>query len=212
MMPMRALVLCDDQWHPAADVQRGFIALLDSSFDCEFVTNGNAWSAAQLEDFAVVVVAKANHISATDQRPWLTESNHSPFSEFVRLGGGLFLIHGGTCYKDLPKMRGLIGGAFLSHPDQCPVTVEPKPGHVITAGVQTFTMRDEHYLMALDATDADVFLRTRSRYGVQPAGWTRLEGNGRVCALTPGHNLEVWLQPEFQKLLMNGLNWLAKRN
>jgi hypothetical protein len=30
--------------------------------------------------------------------------------------------------------------------------------------------------------------------------------------LTPGHNLEVWLHPDFQKLLHNGLTWLAKLN
>jgi len=56
-----------------------------------------------------------------------------------------------------------------------------------------------------------VFLHTRSRHGVQPAGWTRAEGLGRVGVLTPGHNLEVWLHPGFQKLLQNGLNWVAKR-
>jgi type 1 glutamine amidotransferase len=47
---------------------------------------------------------------------------------------------------------------------------------------------------------------------VQPAGWTRAEGAGRVCVLTPGHNLEVWLHPEFQKLLLNACRWTAKLN
>jgi uncharacterized protein len=28
--------------------------------------------------------------------------------------------------------------------------------------------------------------------------------------LTPGHNLEVWLQPEYQTLLRNGLRWCAQ--
>ncbi|CAN5509301.1 hypothetical protein BH10CHL1_BH10CHL1_18130 [soil metagenome] len=49
-----------------------------------------------------------------------------------------------------------------------------------------------------------------SRHGTQPGGWTRLEGDGRVCVLTPGHNLEVWLDPSYQILLGNALRWCGK--
>jgi uncharacterized protein len=208
-MKLPALVWCDDAWHPAAEVQDGLNALADSRFAFEFVTQGEPGLAAQLREHPLVIVAKGNHLCATNQRPWLTAETQGVFRDFVRRGGGLFLIHGGTCYKDLPEMRGVTGGAFLRHPDQCAVTVEPKPGHPLTSGVSQFTVTDEHYIMALDATDADVFLHSRSEHGVQPAGWTRAEGAGRVCALTPGHTAAVWQHVEFQKLLRNGLNWLA---
>ncbi len=211
-MSLPALVLCDDQWHPAADVQRGLGALADSRFTFEFVAGGGQWSPERMKDFALVVVAKANHLCATNPTPWLTAGTPGGFRDFVRRGGGLMLVHGGTGYADLPEMRGVTGGAFLRHPDQCPVTVEPVLEHSLTAGVSPFLVTDEHYLMVLDDPQADVFLRTRSEHGVQPAGWLRPEGNGRVCVLTPGHNLEVWLHPEFQKLLRNGLQWLAKIN
>jgi type 1 glutamine amidotransferase len=208
----RVLVLCDDQWHPAADVQRGFNAQPDGPFAFEFLTDGGQWSLEQLLDYSVVVIAKANHRCATNQSPWLTAGTQGALDEFVQSGGGLFLIHGGTCYKDWPLMRSLTGGAFLRHPDQCPVTIEPTRVHSLTAGVSSFVITDEHYFMTLDAKDADVFLETRSKHGVQPAGWTRREDKGRICVLTPGHNVEVWLHPEFQKLLRNGLNWLAPHN
>ena len=71
-MNFRTLVLCDDQWHPAADVQRGFGALADSRFAFEYVADGGQWSPEQLQDFPLVVVAKANHIDATNPAPWLT--------------------------------------------------------------------------------------------------------------------------------------------
>ncbi len=208
-MSLHTLVLCDDQWHPAADVQRGLAALVQSSFRLEFVTDGGDWSPTQLDDFSLVIVAKANHRHANDLRPWLTEQTEGVFCDFVQRGGGLFLIHGGTCYKDLPRMRAVAGGAFLRHPNPCPVTLGPVPPHALTDGVSEFVITDEHYLVALDAADAEVFLTSRSDHGVQPAGWTRREGSGRVCVLTPGHNVEVWLHPEFQKLLCNGLDWLA---
>jgi type 1 glutamine amidotransferase len=211
-MKLRTLVLCDDAWHPAKVVQRGLNALADSRFVFEFSTHGSQWLPAMMHKFPLVIVAKANHRCATDQHPWLTADSQSAFKNFVRQGGGLLLFHAGTCYKDLPEMRDVTGGAFVSHPDQCPVTIEPKPDHPLTAGVNSFIERDEHYFMTLEDANADVFLHARSRHGVQPAGWTRSEGDGRVCVLTPGHNVEVSLHPEFQKLLRNGLNWLAKLN
>jgi uncharacterized protein len=72
-----------------------------------------------------------------------------------------------------------------------------------------FALKDEHYHMAFDASDADLFLISRSEHGMQPAGWTRTEGRGRVCVLTPGHNLEVWLHPSYQTLLQSALRWCA---
>lgn len=211
-MKLRTLVMCDDAWHPAEVVQRGFGALAGGCFEFKFVTQGGEWSGALMNEFPLVVIAKANNLCASDQRPWLTTETQPAFPKFVQHGGGLLIVHAGTCYKDLPAMRSVTGGAFLSHPDQCRVTIELKSGHALTAGVDQFTQKDEHYLMAFDAADADVFLYSRSEHGVQPAGWTRTEGIGRICVLTPGHNLEVWLHPSFQKLLLNALCWAAKLN
>jgi uncharacterized protein len=82
----------------------------------------------------------------------------------------------------------------------------------MTTEVSPSEIQDEHYLMAWDALDPDVFLETVFQQDRQPAGWTRREGAGRVGGLTPGHNVAVWLHPEFQKLLRDGLPWLAKVN
>jgi type 1 glutamine amidotransferase len=109
-------------------------------------------------------------------------------------------------------MHAMLGGAFVRHPDACAVTLEPVKPHPVTDGVETFTVQDEHYFMSPMSDDAEVFLHSRSAHGLQPAGWTRAEGAGRVCVLTPGHNQEVWLHPEFQKLLLNAMRWTAKLN
>jgi type 1 glutamine amidotransferase len=95
----------------------------------------------------------------------------------------------------------------MEHPPQCPVTVEPKAGHPLAEGSKSFTVKDEHYMMALDDEHADVFLTSTSEHGTEPAGWIRTEGLGRVCVLTPGHNPEVWLHPSYQVLLENALRW-----
>ena len=182
-MKPRALVLCDDQWHPAETIRRGLGALKNSGVDFEFLDNGNQWSPDMLKSFPLVVVAKANHICATNQNPWLTAETQWSFRDFVRAGGGLLLLHSGTCYKDLPGMREVTGGAFLSHPDQCAVVIQPVAGHPVSTDVDVFVEEDEHYQMAQDDFSAEVFLVTRSAHGIQPAGWTRAEGKGRVCVL-----------------------------
>ena len=59
--------------------------------------------------------------------------------------------------------------------------------------------------------DADVFLTSRSeKGGVQSAGYTRLIGDGRLCALTPGHTLDVWENEAFIRLLTNAMEWCLK--
>jgi uncharacterized protein len=66
--------------------------------------------------------------------------------------------------------------------------------------------------MALDDPQAEVFLTTTSEHGSQPGGWLRTQGAGRVCVLTPGHNLPVWQHPSFQALLGNALDWSCRQS
>ena len=89
------------------------------------------------------------------------------------------------------------------------MTVTPQGYHPITVNVEPFTVKDEHYFMETDDLQAHHFLTTTSEHGAQSGGWWREEGSGRVCVLTPGHNVEVWLHEEFQTLLRNALLWCA---
>jgi len=159
----------------------------------------------------VVVLSKSNNVSAADQTPWMTEDVEVAFADHVGAGGGLIAIHSGTAgYAETPVLRALLGGVFTHHPKQCPVTVTPHPNHHLT-GCAPFTAQDEHYFMALDDPEADVFITTTSEHGTQPGGWTRTQGNGRVCVLTPGHNEAVWLEASYQTLIANALHWCAGR-
>jgi type 1 glutamine amidotransferase len=208
---VRALVLCDDSWHPGSTVRRGLVALAEPGFEFDYVEDAGEWSAEEIARYRLVVLAKSNNVSSTDPRGWVTAGIARAFVGWVRRGNGLLVMHSGTAgYHDIPALRGLMGGAFVEHPPQCPVTVEPREGHPLAAASVPFTLVDEHYAMELDDAPAEVFLTTSSEHGRQPAGWTRTEGEGRVCVLTPGHNVEVWLHPSFQALLRNGLRWCGK--
>jgi type 1 glutamine amidotransferase len=44
-----------------------------------------------------------------------------------------------------------------------------------------------------------------------PSTWARLHGKGRVFYTSMGHREDVWTSPEFQAVLMGGLDWALRR-
>jgi trehalose utilization protein len=89
-----------------------------------------------------------------------------------------------------------------------------------------FREPDEHYRLEILSDDIDILMasysppqgeeakRATDPYNnteayIAPAGYVRAQGKGRVCVLTPGHLLRVWLNAEYQKALANALNWCA---
>lgn len=205
---MQTLVLCDDRWHPARVPREGLGPLKDQGFTFDWIEDARAWSAERMAAYPLVILTKSNHVSSSDQSSWMTDDAQSDFANSVRKGTGLVAIHSGTAdYQEMPVLRSLLGGVFTHHPEQCAVTMEPQTSHPLTTGILPFTVQDEHYFMAMYDPRADVFMTSRSEHGEQPAGWRRMEGAGRVAVLTPGHNLEVWLHPSYQALLLNVLRW-----
>lgn len=210
----QVLVLCDDKWHPAQVVRSGIEALGakelgTEDFHFDVIENANDWSAERMAAYPIVLLAKANHVSATENVPWITPAVEEAFLDYVRGGGALLVVHSGTIVRDSETLKRLIGGTFTQHPAQCEVTITPQGYHPITLNVEPFSVMDEHYFMETTDLQAHHFLSTTSEHGAQSGGWLREEGEGRVCVLTPGHNAEVWVHPEFQTLLRNALIWCS---
>jgi type 1 glutamine amidotransferase len=194
---MHTLVICDDYWHPARVVRQGLGVLKDGGFSFDWIENASEWSAERMAQYHLVILTKSDNVSSADQSGWMTEAIQAAFVDYVQAGNGLLAIHSGMAgWSEMPALRGLLGGVFDHHP--------------LTIGCQAFTLQDEHYFMALDDPQAEVFLTTQSEHGAQPGGWRRSQGKGRVGVLTPGHNVEVWLHPSFQALLTHTLNWCGK--
>jgi type 1 glutamine amidotransferase len=207
---VKILVLCDDTWHPARVPRAGLAPLDGSEFIFDWIADARDWSPARLAAYPLVILTKSDNVSAADQTGWMTDDAQAAFADYVRRGNGLLAIHSGTAgYAEKPVLRALLGGVFTHHPKQCPVTMQPQAGHPLTAGCEPFTLQDEHYFMALDDLQAEVYMTARSEHGEQPAAWRRTDGAGRVAVLTPGHNAEVWLHPSFQALLCNTLRWVS---
>lgn len=207
---MRALILCDDPYHPGKIPESGLRAALPEA-GFEVYTGNPAGKMQELSSYSAVFLCKSNKIAGAgggDERiKWMEEAAEDALIRFVESGGGLMVLHAGiTCYEDAGRYTEMAGGYFLSHPPACPV--EFLAQGPLAEGVQPFTETDEHYHLRLLAEDAEIFLTARSTHGSQPAGYLRRRGAGRICVLTPGHTEAVWSNPAFQRLLQNAVRWL----
>jgi type 1 glutamine amidotransferase len=203
----RIFVWCGDPYHQVGLVMEGLQAATDCRYEFSRVADGAPKNGISPCD--LVVLAKINAKSASDSAPWEVGTSASALETLVENGTGLLVIHGGSAGYELgSSCRKLTGGTFRHHPHPCAVSIEPIGSHPITVGVEPFEVYDEHYFMHLD-DEWPIFLTTRSEHGLQPAGWTREIGKGRVCVLTPGHFEKVWTHSQFQMLLRNALQWVT---
>ena len=225
---MRVLLICDDYWHPGQVPIDGAAPLVNQGFQFDTITNANDFSPEMLARYPVVLLCKCDEVSQSDRQSWKTEAVQRAFIDYVENGGGLLAVHTATVSgKNTGALDALIGCRFISHPNAVPVTVQPVKPHPVTEGVEMFIETDEHYHIELLAPDLDILIASYSpaqgeeskfsedpyhntTAAICPAGYVRTQGAGRICVLTPGHNLPVWLNPQFQRLLSNALRWCAQ--
>ncbi len=206
------LVLCDDHWHPAEVIELG-IAPLSSKYHLTIIKAAkDILTPERIAKYPIIINCKMNVINAANTNPWfdenVTEVGPKELEEYVRNGGGFLSVHAGNTSKAEEPYTEFVGNYFIGHPPRCTVEVKMTADHSITNGVKDFEIRDEHYNIAVVAEDAEIFCKTCSATGgEQVGGYTRSIGKGRLCVLTPGHNLDVWYNENFQKLLTNAIEW-----
>ena len=225
---MRVLLVCDDYWHPGQIPIDGIAPLKEQGFQFDIISNANDFAPEKLSDYSVVLLCKSDQVSQQDKTSWKTEAIQLAFTGYVEKGGGLLAVHSGiVAGKITGALERLIGSRFVFHPEACPVTVQPIKPHPVTEGVGMFCEIDEHYRLEILVPDADILIASYSppqgeenKYKedpshntpawICPAGYVRTQGKGRICVLTPGHLLPVWLNPHYQRTLANALRWCAR--
>ena len=209
---MRILLLCDDFYHPGDIPVNGMKHLEKKGFAVDAESDAAGFDPAKLADYDVIVISKCDNVSQEDTSGWKTEAVQKAFVEYVENGGGVLFSHSGTVAgKGTEVLDRLAGCRFTHHPAQSPVTISPLKPHPVTEGVGTFTETDEHYYLEILADDIDVLAAGYAPECVLPVAFVRTQGKGRVCVLTPGHNIEVWNNPHFERMLENAVSWCAGR-
>src|SRR5262249_49809724 len=127
-------------------------------------------------------------------------------------------IHGASfSFENSTAWMRLIGARFTGH---IPGThklniVIADPKHPITAGVGPFTIVDEEYKHRFADVDRHVLARFRERPPQSDQKENedilcrREGGRGRVFYTALGHGKDAWENPNWQKLVVQGILWSA---
>lgn len=225
----KILVICDDVWHPAEVIEKGFGMLEGEDYSFDYVKDAkDILTEKMLARYPVIAICKSNNVVSSNGEPWfedtVTEVGPREFKCYMEQGGSILAIHSGTAYSRRFAKDGelfevpnelyleLLGTEFTGHPLRCPVHFHiTAPCHPIMRGAADFTERDEHYQMIMRCDDAEILMESSSDSGqTVPAGYIRRFGKGNLIVLTPGHTLAVWENENWQKILANALDWCTK--
>jgi len=159
----------------------------------------------------------------------LSNSEQSGMKDFISSGKGFVCLHISTCLPSgWPEYHDITGGGWVSgtsfHPPYGRFTVNiSNSGHAGVSGVAEFDTDDELYMGLAITEGNDVFLTGHTEDGSHPwgpdrapkdmpggtfpLGWTRRYGQGKVFTLLLGHDGRSFQTPEFQKIVLNGVDW-----
>ena len=133
--------------------------------------------------------------------------------DFVRAGGGFAGIHSATdSFKKSDAYWEMVGGRFAGHGHGTYTVYIHDKDHPITKGLEDVEITDETYRHSYHKN-----LRMRSLTCMnrgeerQSMGWVRDYGKGRMFYTALGHGREAWTNPHFQRLVVRGIYWAAKR-
>ena len=216
---MKILITCDDYWHPGEVIEKGLLFLKEEyGHDLHFIRDAkDILTPTMLAEYPLFINAKMNQIGNGNTHIWfekdVSELQVNDTESYVRAGGGFIALHAGNSYfwNESEEYCRLSGCAFVKHPPRCAVTVRPVKKHPITEGVSSFCIRDEHYEVDHLAEDAELLFESVSEAGgIQPAGYVRRLGKGRICALMPGHILSVFQNEENKKIIRQAIAWTIR--
>ncbi len=163
----------------------------------------------------------------------LSENEQVGLKTFISSGKGFVCIHISGCLPESwPEYHDITGGGWISgksfHPPYGKFTVNVSDSkHAGVHGVADFTTNDELYMGLAFRGGNDVFLTGTTEDGTHPwgperqpmnmpagtfpLGWTRKYGEGKVFVLLLGHDGQSFQTPEFQKIVLNGVDWATAR-
>ncbi len=145
----------------------------------------------------------------------LSEGERDALMGYVWTGGGLVSIHisAASC-PDWSEMKKMTGGGWVLgeswHPPFGWFQVHlSNPDHPLAKGVEPFWTYDECYCGLDIQPGIDVFM-----YGVvededKPLGWSYTYGEGSVANIALGHAGSSTEHPQFQKLILNSVDYVV---
>ncbi|MBN2221943.1 MAG: ThuA domain-containing protein, partial [Vallitaleaceae bacterium] len=114
--------------------------------------------------------------------------------------------HNGIAYQDHYEFASLVRARFVSHPERQEIDFTMVGNHELIEGLEPFTLFEEPYQFELIGQNHEewkvTMLMEYELSGVKyPAAWVHNHGAGKVCYFMPGHDVSIFENTMFQKVL-----------
>ncbi len=186
--------------------KNGFIALQTES--------GEDFTPQNLKNYKLVVFLNTT-------MDVLNDAQQKAFESYIKNGGSYLGVHAASDTEyDWPWYGKLVGGYFVSHPEQQKAKIEVlDKTHPSTAHLQDVWMHfDEWYNFKDLNPNVHVLLKLdESSYkgGINgdnhPIAWYHEYDGGRVFYTGLGHTEASYDEPEFRQHLLGAIEWCLKR-
>jgi putative membrane-bound dehydrogenase-like protein len=202
---IRVLFLGDKGHHqPAARFKQIQPVLASRGIELTYSDRVADLSAKTLAAYDGLVVY-ANHTT-------MSAEQEAALVEFVEGGKGFVPLHcASACFGSSAKYVALVGGRFAKHGFGKFRARIIDAQHPAMRGLGGFEATDEDYTHSDVAADIQALMVRDEAGGYEPSCWVRRQGKGRVFYTALGHDEKTFGQPEFHKLVENGIRWATGR-
>ena len=204
--------------------ERNFRKLFDGHADIAYVLAPQKDHSELFEDVSgwkhdvIVLYNMTQRISERRQRNFLT---------LLEKGVGVVAMHHTVAaFQDWAEFKRIIGvkfhlrpyeeggvkrpGSAAGHGPPLRIHVED-PDHPITKGISDFQVQDETYRRQSFAVGNHLLLSTDHKANDKPVAWVRTYGKARVFTIQLGHDKNVYLDRNCQRIVAQGIRWAAGR-
>ena len=198
-------------------------------FDVEATKDASIFD-GDLDEYAAFAFFTTGDLTTTegDGQPPMSPAGKQALLDAVHAGKGFVGLH---CATDTFHSQGersqnqterdpfidMIGGEFLTHGKQQKARIQvinPSFPGMKSSG-SSFVLHEEWYSLKNFAPDLHVLLVINPegmdgsgyRRPPFPATWARRHGKGRVFYTCMGHRQDVWAHPNFQSIVVGGIQW-----
>lgn len=170
--------------------------------------------------FSTDMRGRADVLALYDMIKSIDERRRNNLRAFVESGKGVVVLHHAICdYIDWPWWyEEVVGGRYLfepvngkkssyRHDEEQLITVAME--HPITRGLGAFRIYDETYKDLWISSRVKVLLQSDNPTSDGPVAWISPYQKSRVVYLQLGHDRNANLNPKYQQLVRNAIQWAA---
>ena len=149
-------------------------------------------------------------------RPYPTKEQAKAILDLTERGQGMVILHHAILafpeWDSYSEICGIHDRDFDYSPKQTLQVHVSDPNHPVTKGIENWEMGDETYLMKSAGKESTILLTVDHPNSMDVIGWSREYGNSRIFCLQSGHDNVTYSDPNFRKVLYQGIKWCAKKN